>query len=94
MAGELSPQTEAFIRDAVSLGIFPTREALLEKAVEQLRHDVTEIPLVDPEHMAGVEEALRSIEAGKGTELTEEEWDAIEQEGIALARRDREQAPE
>ena len=93
MAGELSPQTEAFIRDAVAHGFFSSREALLETAIEKLRHP-SETPLVDPEHMAGVEEAIRSLDAGAGTELTEDEWDAIEQEGINEARRKRSHAPE
>jgi hypothetical protein len=52
-------------------------------------HSNADPPLVDPEHMAGVEEAIRSLAAGRGVELTEAEWDAIEREGIAAARRDR-----
>jgi hypothetical protein len=53
-----------------------------------------DLPLVDPEHMAGVEEAIRSLDAGRGVELTEAEWDAIEREGIEAARRDRGQSLE
>jgi Arc/MetJ-type ribon-helix-helix transcriptional regulator len=94
MAGELSPHTEAFIRDAVAHGVFPSREALLETAVERLRSSPAEVPLVETEHMAGVEEAIADLDAGRGIELTDDEWDAIEAEGIAAARRDRLQGPE
>jgi hypothetical protein len=37
MAGELSPHNEQFIRDSLATGAFPTREALLDSAVEALR---------------------------------------------------------
>jgi hypothetical protein len=37
MPGELSPHNEQFIRDSLATGVFPTRKALLDSAVEALR---------------------------------------------------------
>jgi hypothetical protein len=64
MASELSPPYEAFIRDALDVGAFPSREALLEAAVDALRAGEANPAFVDPEHMGAVEQAIEELEAG------------------------------
>lgn len=64
MSGELAPQYEAFIQDALAAGTFPSREKLLEAAVESLREQQS-IQMIPEEHMAAVEEAVRDSESGR-----------------------------
>ncbi|MGC3966222.1 MAG: hypothetical protein QM775_02260 [Pirellulales bacterium] len=73
MAGELAPQTEAFIHDAIAAGRFASREQLLDAAVAALREE--KIPLVPEEHMAAVEEGIR--EANEGKVVTSDVEDAV-----------------
>lgn len=83
MSSELSPGTEAFIAGALAGGTFPTREALLESAVEALRRQwspdaVGQIPT---EHLALVEQALADLDAGRG-----EPW-SLDEELSSLSER-------
>ena len=78
MAGELAPQYEAFIQDALAAGAFPSREKLLEAAVESLREQQN-IPMVPEEHMAAVEEGLEDEAAGRVTEFTDADWERYRQ---------------
>lgn len=64
MSGELAPQTEAFIQDALTAGTFPSREKLLEAAVESLREQ-QKIPLIPAQHLAALEEGLEDESAGR-----------------------------
>ncbi len=65
MPESLHPYSEQYLQDLVDRGVFPTRAAALEAAVESLRVERQEIPLVPPEHMAAVEEGIRDAEAGQ-----------------------------
>ncbi|MBA4019827.1 MAG: hypothetical protein C0483_21895 [Pirellula sp.] len=80
MAEQFSPGVEAFISDALAHGVFPSRDALLEQAVEALRReqDLPEVPHV---HSEAVEHGLESLNAGRGTE-----WD-VTKELAALRER-------
>jgi hypothetical protein len=60
MAHELSPHNEQFIRDSLATGVYPTREALLNSAVDALRH-VSDRGLA--EELRLVDEAFDEYEA-------------------------------
>lgn len=67
MASGFSPQNEAFIQDALNKGFFPSRDALLNEAVDALR-------LREPSGdrlLAALQVGLDDIAAGRV-----EEWDA------------------
>ncbi len=51
MAIELSAETEQYLENVVAGGLFPTKEAALEAAVQALRTATEPIPMVPPEHM-------------------------------------------
>jgi hypothetical protein len=63
MASDLSPKYEAFISEQLSTGVYPTRERLLEAALDSLI-DETAKPVPD-EHIPLLEEAEASIAAGR-----------------------------
>jgi hypothetical protein len=85
MSNGLSPQSEQYLAQVVASGMFPSKEAALDAAVVALRekNENEEVPLIPEEHMALVEEALASLEAGEGRPITEEDW----QRWHALARK-------
>lgn len=85
MDSHLSPQTEQFLADAVANGMFPSKEAALEAAVEALREKTESIQYVPDEHMADVEEALESANAGEGTPMTSADWDDLRQRAHDVA---------
>jgi len=87
MSFGLSPQNEQFLTDAVAGGLFPSKEAALDAAVESLRERQSDVPMVPEEHMAGVEEALAELDAGLGVEMTPAEWERLRQEAHAAADR-------
>lgn len=78
MSGELAPQYEAFIQEALAAGTFASREKLLEAAVESLR-ERRNIPMVPEEHEAALEEAFEDEAAGRVTEFTEADWERYRQ---------------
>lgn len=64
MTDAFSPQYEAFIRDQLAMGMFATREQVIEAGLDALqRRD--EIPLIPPEHEALLEEAEADFAAGR-----------------------------
>jgi len=79
MAIELSPQTEQYLASVVAGGLFPSKEAALEAAVEALRATTDQIPLVPAEHMGLVEQGIASARAGRSRELTDADWDRLRQ---------------
>jgi hypothetical protein len=61
----LSPQNEQYLDQAVAAGLFPSKEAALDAAVQALRDASAEPPLVVDEHMDAVEAGLDEADAGK-----------------------------
>lgn len=84
---EFSPATNDFIAQQLEAGAFHDEAELLEAAVDCLRANM-EVPYLTPKvtfeeaAMAGIAE----IEAGKGTLMTEERWNALIQQGIEQAK--------
>jgi hypothetical protein len=74
MANGLSSQSEQYLAHVVATWLFPSKEAALEAAVVALREKNEEVPLIPEEHMALVEEALASSEAGESRPMTEVDW--------------------
>jgi Arc/MetJ-type ribon-helix-helix transcriptional regulator len=71
MSSDLSPQNEQFIEHAVASGLFPSRQAALDAAVESLRTKRDEPQPLPPEHATLVEDGLLSLNQGLGVP-----WDA------------------
>jgi hypothetical protein len=74
MSNGLSPQSEQYLAHVVASGMFPSKEAALEAAVVALREKNEEVSMIPEEHMALVEEALASVEAGDVRPITEADW--------------------
>jgi Arc/MetJ-type ribon-helix-helix transcriptional regulator len=79
MSTELSPQLEQYLASVVAGGLFPSREAALEAAVEALRAKTEHMPFVPTEHMERVEQGIASARAGRSRELTEADWERLRQ---------------
>ena len=77
MANGLSSQSEQYLAQVVASGLFPSKEAALEAAVVALREKNEEVPLIPEEHMALVEEALASAEAGDVQPITQDDWSQL-----------------
>ncbi len=69
MSDALSPNVEQVINDALSLGAFPSRKALLETAVLELRAAQGDLAA----RLELCEQAIDDIEAGNGAEWDPEE---------------------
>lgn len=65
MAEQFSPGVEAFISDALAHGVFSSRDALLEQAVEALRREQS-LPEVPPSDADAVDQGLASLNAYRG----------------------------
>jgi Arc/MetJ-type ribon-helix-helix transcriptional regulator len=72
MASDLSPQYEAFINEQLSAGTFPSRERLLEAALDLLRDEIA-TPVPD-EHIPLLDEAEADIAAGRVTDWDPDEF--------------------
>ena len=79
MASQLPPQIEQYLDSVVAGGLFPSKEAALEAAIAALREKTEPIPFVPDEHMARVEQAIESANAGKTRPLTPEYWGSLRQ---------------
>jgi hypothetical protein len=79
MVSELSPQIEQYLASVVADGLFPSKEAALEAAIEALREKTEPIPFVPDEHMARVEQSIESAEAGRSRALTDADWQNLRQ---------------
>lgn len=66
MSSDLSPQNEQFIEHAVASGIFPSRQAALDAAVETLRTNRDVPQPIPAEHLPLVEEGLEALNEGRG----------------------------
>jgi len=79
MANELSSYSEEYLARIVAAGIFPSKEAALEAAVAALREKTEPLPLVPPEHMDLVEQALASSHSGYPRPFTAADWERLRQ---------------
>ena len=77
MQHELSPRSEQYLDEVVSGGLFPSKEAALEAAIEALREKNAEIPFVSDEDMEAVEQAIESSRAGRSSPMTRADWDEL-----------------
>jgi len=66
MSSDLSPQNEHFIENAVASGLFPSRQAALDAAVETLRTNCDAPQPIPAEHLPLVEEGLEALNEGRG----------------------------
>ncbi len=87
MQHELSLQSEQYLDKIVSGGLYPSKEAALEAAVEALREKTQEIPFVPDEHMERIEKAIESANAGKATPMTAADWAGLRQRAVDIADR-------
>ena len=79
MVKDLSEQSEEYLANVVAGGLFPSKEAALEAAVAALREKTEQIPFVPDEHMARVEQAIESADAGLTSPMTPAYWDGLRQ---------------
>lgn len=87
MQHELSAQSEQYLDKVVSGGLYPSKEAALEAAVEALREKTQEMPCVPDEHLERVEKAIDSANAGKATPMTAADWAELRQRAVDVAAR-------
>lgn len=87
MEKHFSPQAEQYLANAVASGMFPSKEAAIEAAVEALREKSEIIPMVPEEHMASVEAGIAESRAGLGTPMTAEDWAELRQYAHDVAAR-------
>lgn len=79
MQHELSPQSEQYLDKVVSGGLYPSKEAALEAAIEALRQKNDEIPFVPDEDMEAVERGIEEANAGLATPMTKDDWARLRQ---------------
>ncbi len=79
MDGQLSPQAEEFLAHVVADGLFATKQAAMEAAVDALRKRTELIPLIPDEHMEAVERGIESANARRTSPFTPEFWDRLQQ---------------
>ncbi len=79
MSSGLSPQTEQYLAEMVAGGVFSSKEAAIDAAVEALHEKYEQIPTIPPEHEALIEEAILSDDAGESREMTAEDWAELRQ---------------
>ncbi len=77
MSFGLSPQNERYLEQAVAGGLFPSKEAALDAAVDALRSRSDEIPQVPAEHIAALEAAIADLEQNGAAEMTDTDWDRL-----------------
>ncbi len=81
MSQELSPQNEQFITDAIARGLFPTREAVLDQALDNLRRQREAREELERELQKGLDE----LDAGLGVEMTDDDLAQFIQNAIDQA---------
>ncbi len=74
MERELSSQNEHYLAELVASGVFPSREAALNAAVEALKLQGSDIPYVPDEHLEAVEAAIKSIRRDGTFPVDDEHW--------------------
>ena len=84
MSHELSPQTEQYLESIVAGGLFPSKEAALEAAVEALRNSAG-MPMVPASDMDAVEQGIESAQAGRARTLSDEDWEKVRRHAAEAA---------
>ncbi|MBX3414105.1 MAG: hypothetical protein KF708_15565 [Pirellulales bacterium] len=79
MHHELSPQSEQYLDQIVAGGLYPSKEAALEAAVEALPEKTEPSHFVPDDHLETVERGIESAHAGRLKPVTPEFWDALRQ---------------
>ncbi|MBL8827277.1 MAG: hypothetical protein JNM18_09845 [Planctomycetaceae bacterium] len=79
MSQGLSPQNEQFITDAIARGLFPTREAVLDQALDHLRRQRAAHEELERELQKGLDE----LDAGLGIEMTDDDLGRFIENAIA-----------
>ena len=85
MQHELSPQSEQYLDKMVAGGLYPSKEAALEAAIEALREKNKGIPFVPDEDAEAVDQGLEQASAGQATPMTEEDWARLRQLARAVS---------
>lgn len=80
MIPNLSSDNERFIDEALASGLFPSREKLLDQAVEALRRRQDQVALD-----AALREGLAQLDAGLGRELSDADFDRIAEQAVQQA---------
>ncbi len=80
MISSLSSDNERFIHEALAAGLFPSREILLDQAVEALRRRQDQLALD-----AALREGLAQLDAGQGRELSDDDFDRIADQAVRQA---------
>lgn len=83
----LSPQNAQFLEAIVAGGLYPSVDAAIDAAVAALREKTEQIPFVDDEHMAAVNEGLAEADAGLAKPMTDEDWSRLHEEVNEVRRR-------
>jgi Arc/MetJ-type ribon-helix-helix transcriptional regulator len=79
MASDLSPQTERYLDQLVAGGVFPSKQAALEAAVQALRAKNETLPLIPAEHLELIEQGMASARAGRTRALGDADWQRLRQ---------------
>jgi hypothetical protein len=74
MASGLSPQNESYLHQVVTGGLYPSKDAALDAAIDALREKNEQLPLIPEEHAELVEQAIASSEAGLSRPMTGDDW--------------------
>lgn len=85
MSDQLAPQYEAFIQEALAAGRYPSREKLVEAALDSLRERES-VPQVPEEHRALVEAALKEVAESGTVEMTDADWSRYREVAREAAR--------
>jgi hypothetical protein len=73
----MNAATSCFTESCSSM--FPSQDAALEAAIAALREKTEPMPFVPDEHMARVEQAIESANAGRTRPMTPEYWESLRQ---------------
>ena len=79
MSIELSPQNEQFLTSMVAGGLFPSKEAALDAAIEALREKTQQPATLRAEHIELIEQGLASLQAGRSRDFTAADWETLRQ---------------
>lgn len=85
MQHELSAHSEQYLEQIVAGGLFPSKEAALEAAVDALREKTDQAGFVPDEHTEAVDEGLEEANAGMATPMTQDDWDQLRQVAYEVA---------
>jgi hypothetical protein len=89
MAPELSPLNQRFVAEALAEGLFPSREALLDRAIDLLRQsfDFDAPPPAATEEPRSHSEPSGEVVAGERRKQPSDGWDSDTWDSDAVMRR-------